>query len=267
MNPKQTNTLAADRASHEADPVSDSSGLFDVKGKVVLVTGGSRGLGLAISRGFAERGARVAIVSRTAPQRDDPNLHFFPADLLGDEECAGLAAKVSEKLGGLDVLIHSAGQVHRQAAIDFPLEKWDEIFRLHVRAGFDLAQQAARIMLPQGGGKIIMVSSLLGLQGGLTVPAYSAAKHAMIGFVKALCNEWAPHHINVNALAPGYFETELSLPLLNDPRRGPAIRARIPAGRAGQPEELVGAAIFLASKASDYVNGHTLVVDGGWLAR
>ncbi len=242
-----------------------NTNLFDVKDKVVLVTGGSRGLGLVIAQGFSERGARVAVAARNEPE--NAGLHFFKADLLRARECEGLVAKVAEKLGGIDVLVHCAGQVHRQASIEFSLEKWDELFQLHVRAGFDLAQQAAGIMVPQGGGKIIMVSSILGFQGGLMVPAYSAAKHAINGLVKALCNEWAPHHINVNAIAPGYFETELALPLLNDPQRGPAIRARIPAGRAGRPEELVGAAVFLASAASNYVHGHTLVVDGGWLAR
>lgn len=241
--------------------------LFDMKDQVVLVTGGSRGLGLAMARGFAERGARVAVVARTPPPKGDPTLRFFRADLARAGERAGLVSKVARRMGGLDVLIHCAGRVHRQPAIEVSPGKWEEVFRLHVHAAMDLAQQAARVMRVRGGGKIILVSSILGFQGGLMVPAYSAAKHAINGLVKALCNEWAPHHINVNAIAPGYFETELALPLLNDPQRGPAIRARIPAGRPGQPEELVGAAIFLASAASCYVHGHTLVVDGGWLAR
>jgi 2-deoxy-D-gluconate 3-dehydrogenase len=241
--------------------------LFDVQDKVVVVTGGSRGLGLAISRGFAECGARVAVIARTPPPKDGPQLHFFKADLARAQARTGLVAKVAQKMGGLDVLIHCAGQVHRQAAVDFSPKMWEEIFQLHVHAAMDLSQQAARIMLPRDAGKIILVSSILGFQGGVMVPAYSAAKHAINGLVKALCNEWAPHHINVNAVAPGYFQTELALPLLNDPHRGPAIRARIPAGRPGEPEELVGTVVFLASAASNYVHGHTLVVDGGWLAR
>lgn len=245
----------------------DRRNLFDVRDKVVLVTGGSRGLGLAVARGLAGLGARVAVVSRRRPAGPDAGLHFFPADLLRPRAAAGLVEKVAGRMGGLDVLIHSAGQVHRQAAVEYPLGAWDDLFRLHVRAGFDLARQAAGIMQPRGGGKIIMISSILGFQGGLHVPAYSAAKHAVNGLVKALCNEWAPHGINVNAIAPGYFDTELAQPLLRDPVRGRAIRARIPAGRPGRPEELLGAAVFLASAASDYVHGHTLVVDGGWLAR
>jgi 2-deoxy-D-gluconate 3-dehydrogenase len=266
--PGPRKALAPVAPAPDSHPVDLSrSNLFDVRDKVILVTGGSRGLGLALARGLAGLGARVAVVSRQRPAGREADLHFFPADLLRPRAAEGLVAKVAGRMGGLDVLIHSAGQVHRQAAIEYPLGPWDELFRLHVRAGFDLAQQAAGIMQPRGGGKIIMISSILGFQGGLHVPAYSAAKHAVNGLVKALCNEWAPHRINVNAIAPGYFDTELARPLLRDPVRGRAIRARIPAGRPGRPEELLGAAVFLASAASDYVHGHTLVVDGGWLAR
>lgn len=239
--------------------------LFSVEGKAVLVTGGSRGLGLAIAQGLLEAGARVVVAARTAPPL--PQLRFLSCDLMDANARAGLVDRVVAELGGIDVLVHCAGQQHRQPAAEYPLDTFEEIYQLHVVAGMDVCQQAARYMLPRGAGKIILVSSVLGFQGGITVPAYSAAKHAMVGLVRALANEWASHGVNVNAIAPGYMNTEMVVPLMNDPNRGPAILSRIPAGRLGEPSELVGAVIFLASAASSYVHGHTLVVDGGWLAR
>ncbi|MCS7055097.1 MAG: SDR family oxidoreductase [Thermoflexales bacterium] len=239
--------------------------LFSIEGKAVLVTGGSRGLGLAIARGLLEAGARVAVAARTPPPVE--SLCFLSCDLMDANARAGLVERAVGELGGIDVLVHCAGQQHRQPAAEYPLRMFEEIYQLHVVAAMDLCQQAARYMLPRGAGKIILVSSVLGFQGGITVPAYSAAKHAMVGLVRALANEWASRGVNVNAIAPGYMNSEMVMPLMNDPNRGPAILSRIPAGRLGEPSELVGAVIFLASAASSYVHGHTLVVDGGWLAR
>ncbi len=241
------------------------SDLFNVRGKAILVTGGSRGLGLAIAQGLLAAGAKVAVAARTPPQAG--GLVFLLCDLMDAQARAGLVDRAVVALGGIDVLVHCAGQQHRQPAANYPLPMFDAIYQLHVVAGMDLCQQAARHMLPRSSGKIIFVSSVLGFQGGITVPAYSAAKHAMVGLVKALANEWASRGVNVNAIAPGYMNTEMVEPLMNDPNRGPAILSRIPAGRLGEPHELVGAVIFLASDASSYVHGHTLVVDGGWLAR
>lgn len=231
------------------------------------MTGGSRGLGLAIARGLADAGAQVAVASRQPPPAEASQLLHLAVDLTRPEQRAGLVDRAIDQLGGLDILVHAAGQQHRAAAESFPLDRWREILDLHVTAAMDLSQQAARRMLPLKRGKIILVSSIIGFQGGYTVPAYAAAKHALVGLVQALCNEWAGRGINVNALAPGYFAAGLGQAVLDDPVRGPQILVRIPAGRPGEPEELVGPALFLASEASNYMHGQTLVIDGGWLAR
>jgi 2-deoxy-D-gluconate 3-dehydrogenase len=182
-------------------------------------------------------------------------------------EREGLIKRIAKELGGVDILIHAAGQQFRAPADEFPAQQWSEILELHLNAAMDLSQQAAQIMLPKRRGKIVLVSSVLGFQGGLYVPAYAAAKHAIVGLVRSLSNEWAASGVNVNALAPGYFRAGVGEAVLNDENRGPQILERIPAGRAGEPQELVGAAIFLCSEAASYVHGHTLVVDGGWLGR
>jgi 2-dehydro-3-deoxy-D-gluconate 5-dehydrogenase len=238
---------------------------FDLTGKRALVTGGSRGLGLAIASGMAQAGAQVVVAARTAPP--DTALTHLAADLTLPEQRRGLVERVVQMLGGIDILVHAAGQQHREQAEAFPLAQWQQVLDLHLTTALELSQQAAHYMIPQRHGKIILLSSIMGFQGGLRVPAYAAAKHAVNGLVQSLCNEWAAHGINVNALAPGYFATGLGMAVLNDPVRGPQTLARIPAGRAGQPAELVGPALFLASEASAYMHGQVLVVDGGWLAR
>jgi 2-deoxy-D-gluconate 3-dehydrogenase len=175
--------------------------------------------------------------------------------------------RVVERFGRLDILVNCAGIQHRQPSTEFSLDKWDQIISLMLTAVFELSQQAARVMLRQGGGKIINIASVASFQGGWTVPAYTAAKSGVAGLTKAMANEWAAKNINVNAIAPGYFDTEMCKPIINDPVREPRIRERIPAGRWGTGEDLVGPLIFLASDASRYVHGHILLVDGGWMGR
>jgi 2-deoxy-D-gluconate 3-dehydrogenase len=251
------------------------SNLFDLKGRVAMVTGGRRGLGLAMAEGLAKAGANLAVV---ATSRDSKDLRkritahgveflYLQADLSKRKERAGLVDKVVKQFGRLDILVNCAGIQHRQPAINLPLEKWDEIISLMLTSVFELSQQAARVMVKQGGGKIINIGSLSCFQGGWTVPAYTAAKHGVAGLTKALANEWAGQNINVNAIAPGYFDTDMCAPIKNDPERERKIRERIPAERWGAPEELVGPLLFLASDAARYVHGHILVVDGGWLGR
>ncbi len=249
--------------------------LFDIRGKVACLTGGRRGLGLAMAEGLAAAGARLAVISasrdcaelrrRVAPAGAE--LEYLQADLADRKQRAGLLDRVLKRFGRLDILVNGAGIQHRQPALEFDLGKWDEIVSLMLTGVFELCQQAAQIMARQGGGKIVNIASLASFQGGWTIPAYAAAKHGVAGLTKALANEWAARRINVNAIAPGYFDTEMCAGIKRDPVREPKIRERIPAGRWGQPAELVGALLFLCSAASDYVDGHVLVVDGGWMGR
>jgi 2-dehydro-3-deoxy-D-gluconate 5-dehydrogenase len=249
--------------------------LFDLSGRVALVTGGRRGLGLALCEGLAAAGVKLACVGSSADcdelrRRVDAcggELAYFRANLSERSERVGLAEKVVERFGRLDILVNCAGIQHRQPATEFDLARWDEIVSLMLTGVFELSQQAAKIMERQGGGKIIHIASVCSFQGGWTIPAYTAAKHGVAGLTKALANEWATKNIHVNAIAPGYFDTEMCQAIVNDPVREPKIRERIPAGRWGKPEDLVGPLLFLASDASNYVDGHVLVVDGGWMGR
>jgi len=249
--------------------------MFEVNGKVALVTGGRRGLGLAMAEGLARAGATVA-VNGTAAENAELKAKmtaagapwaYFRADLSDRGQRQGLVQRVVERFGRLDILVNSAGIQHRQPAMEFDLGRWDLILNLMLTAVFELSQQAARVMEKQGGGKIVNIGSMSCFQGGWTVPAYTAAKHGVAGLTKALANEWAAKNIHVNAIAPGYFDTDMCAPIKTDPVREPKIRDRIPAGRWGKPEDLVGPLLFLASDASNYVDGHILVVDGGWLVR
>lgn len=248
---------------------------FDIAGKVALVTGGRRGLGRALAVGLARAGARLAVVARD-PNAEDlrqqvaqigGTLQYIAADLADRRQRQGVVEAVVQERGGLDILITAAGIQHRQPATEFDLDKWDQIQSLMLTGVFELSQLAARVMHARGGGKIIHIASLASFQGGWTIPAYAAAKHGVVGLTKALANEWASRNINVNAIAPGYFNTDMCAAIINDPQREPRIRERIPAGRWGEPEDLVGAMLFLASDASRYVHGHVLTVDGGWMGR
>lgn len=248
---------------------------FDISGKVGLVTGGRRGLGLAMAEGLASAGVRIAVAAASEDYQDlkegiavlGGELAYFQTDLSDRQERRGLIDRVVQHFGRLDILVNCAGIQHREPAMEFDLVKWDSIISLMLTAVFELSQQAARVMERQGGGKIVNIASLASFQGGWTTPAYTAAKHGIAGLTKALANEWASKNINVNALAPGYFDTDMCSAIINDPVREPKIRERIPAGRWGKPEDLVGPLLFLTSDASCYVHGHILVVDGGWMVR
>jgi 2-dehydro-3-deoxy-D-gluconate 5-dehydrogenase len=249
---------------------------FQLDGKNALVTGSHRGLGAAIAVALAKAGANVGCHGR------DPNpgaacdeirtagrkTFYFPADLADSTLCSALIEETISKFGSIDILVNNAGTIRRAPAAEYPAEFWNELIAVNLTAVFHLSQLAGRHMLEQGrGGKIVNIASLLSFQGGILVPAYAAAKGGVAQLTKALANEWAAKGINVNAIAPGYMTTDNTKALRNDPVRGRQILDRIPAARWGKPEDIAGAAIFLCSSASEYVHGHVLVVDGGWLAR
>jgi len=250
---------------------------FSLDGKVALVTGAARGLGQGIALGLAEAGADVAaldIVSLDETgeiiQNEGRRLHAMNVDLL--ESDAQLAADVVEEcvssLGRLDILVNNAGIIRRAPALEFGEEDWEAVIKINLSAAFYLSQAAARHFAGGSkGGKIINTASVLSYEGGMIVPSYSASKAGIANLTRALANEWAPLKINVNAIAPSYFTTELTSALREDVERSEALLARLPAGRFGEPEDLKGAAVFLASDAADYVHGTILPVDGGWLAR
>ncbi len=248
---------------------------FCLQGKCALVTGSSRGLGAAIAVALAEAGASVAVhgsaATPEATQRRVEGAGSKAVALAGDvgdaAVCAWLVEETVRQLGSIDILVNNAGAIRRAPAADYSEEDWQAILDVNLTSVFRLTQQAGRAMLRQGSGKIINMASLLSFQGGILVPAYAAAKGGVSQLTKAFANEWAAKGVNVNAIAPGYMETDNTAALRNDPERARQILERIPAGRWGQPEDLAGAAVFLASSASDYLHGHVLVVDGGWLNR
>ena len=249
--------------------------LFCLQGKVALVTGSARGLGAAIALALAEAGADVVANDRTDPADTVRTIAALPgrralglvADLSDRAASDALVAGALDKMGRLDILVNNAGIIRRAPAEDYPDEAWDQVIEINLTAVFRLSRAAGRHMLARGSGKIVNIASLLSFQGGITVPSYTAAKSGVAAITKALANEWAGRGINVNAIAPGYMRTENTRPLAEDPVRSRQISERIPAGRWGEPRDLAGASVFLASAASDYVNGHVLVVDGGWMAR
>jgi len=249
---------------------------FQLNGKNALVTGSHRGLGAAIAVALARAGANVGCHGRDpkpGPACDEiraagHKTFYFSGDLADSKVPAGLIENTIAEFGSIDILVNNAGVIRRAPALEYPTEFWNELIAVNLTAVFHLSQFAARHMLERGtGGKILNIASLLSFQGGILVPAYAAAKGGVAQLTKALANEWASKGINVNAIAPGYMSTDNTTALRNDPVRGRQILERIPAARWGEPEDIAGAAIFLCSSASDYVHGHVLAVDGGWLAR
>ncbi len=246
-----------------------------MKDKVALVTGSSRGLGAAIAIALAEAGAKVALHgSTTAPaatQKRIAKTGHESIGLIGDvgdaQVCARLVEETVQHFGTIDILVNNAGIIRRAPAAVHSEEDWKAVIDVNLSSVFRLTQHAGRPMLAKGSGKIINIASLLTFQGGINVPSYAAAKGGVGQLTKAFANEWAAKGVNVNAIAPGYFATDNTEALQNDPERARQILERIPAGRWGDPEDLAGAAVFLASAASNYIHGHVLVVDGGWMNR
>ncbi len=248
---------------------------FKLNGKVAVVTGAGRGLGQGAALGFAEAGADLALVDVISTDETAQRVRALgrracqiQANLLERAAVPRIVDATVKELGGIDVLLNNAGIIRRAPLLEFTEKDWDEVIQINESAVFFLSQAVARQMVKQGrGGKIINIASLLSFQGGIRVPSYTAAKSAVMGLTRLLANELAPQRINVNAVAPGYMATDNTAPLRTDAQRSAEILGRIPAGRWGEPEDLQGALVFLASAASDYVTGYTIAVDGGWLAR
>lgn len=243
---------------------------FDLTGKKAFVTGGTRGLGRGIAEGLIGAGAEVAIwgVSDSTQQiADEIGAVGIQRDLSDRAQLTAGFEETLEKLGTVDIAVINHGIQRRHPSEEFPAEDWDAVIEVNLTSMFLLNQLAGRVMLEKGKGKIINVGSLLSYIGGITVPAYAAAKGGVAQMTMTLSNEWAGRGVNVNAIAPGYMDTDMNEALINNPERSQSISARIPAGRWGVGQDMAGAAIFLASDASDYVNGIVLPVDGGWLAR
>ena len=247
---------------------------FDLSGKVAVVTGANTGIGQAIAVALANAGADVACVGRTPAEDTVARIRglgrkaeIVSADLSSIEPVGRVVNETVAKLGGLDILVNNAGIIRRADAVDFTEEDWDAVVDTNLKSVFILCQAAGRRMIGNGGGKIINIASMLTFQGGIRVPSYTASKSGIGGLTKLLANEWAGKGINVNAIAPGYIATNNTAALQADETRNKAILDRIPAGKWGDADDLGGAAVFLASRAADYVQGHILAVDGGWLAR
>lgn len=251
-------------------------GLFDLTGKTALVTGAGRGLGQAIAIGLAEAGADVALVTNRTPAEETKSriealgrrAIVVQADVGDRSRLPAVIGETTDAFGRLDILVNNAGIIRRNDALAFTEEDWDLVIDTNLKTVFFLAQAVARQFVKQDGpGKIINVASMLSFQGGIRVPSYTASKSGVLGLTRLLANEWASRGINVNAIAPGYMETNNTTQLRHDAQRNEEIVGRIPAARWGVPGDLAGPVVFLASPASDYVHGHTLAVDGGWLAR
>ncbi|KQN06876.1 2-dehydro-3-deoxy-D-gluconate 5-dehydrogenase KduD [Sphingomonas sp. Leaf25] len=247
---------------------------FDLTGRVAAITGANTGIGQAIALALAAAGADVALIGRT-PATDTADkaralgrkAEIVSADLSTIAPVAGVVEQTIDTLGGLDILVNNAGIIRRNDSLDFTEEDWDAVIDTNLKSVFFLSQAAGRHMVAQGRGKVINIASMLTFQGGVRVPSYTASKSGIGGLTKLLANEWAAKGVNVNAIAPGYIATNNTAALQADETRNRQILERIPAARWGDAGDLGGAAVFLASAASDYVNGHVLAVDGGWLAR
>lgn len=250
--------------------------LFGLHGKVAIVTGAATGLGQGMAQALAEAGADILGVghatnmAQTGKMVEDQGRKFveLTEDLTSTEPVQRILDTAIKEFGRVDILVNNAGIIRRNDAIDFTEKDWDDVLNINLKTLFFLSQEVAKQFIKQGtSGKIINIASMLSFQGGIRVPSYTASKSGVMGITKAMANEWAKHNINVNAIAPGYMITNNTAAIRADEKRNKEIVERIPAGRWGTPEDLKGATIFLASKASDYVNGVTLAVDGGWLAR
>jgi 2-deoxy-D-gluconate 3-dehydrogenase len=248
---------------------------FNLTGKVALVTGCNTGLGQAMAIALAEAGADVVGINRSAPIEAEKAIKaagrkFFDlrADVGQTDQLAGLVTQAVALAGRIDILVNNAGIIRRNDSIDFTEKDWDDVMDVNLKSVFFLSQAAARQFIAQGqGGKIINIASMLSFQGGIRVPSYTSSKSGVLGLTKIMANEWAKHGINVNAIAPGYMDTNNTEAIRADAQRNAEILGRIPAGRWGLPEDMAGPVVFLASQASNYLQGHTMAVDGGWLAR
>ncbi|MEO1021001.1 MAG: SDR family NAD(P)-dependent oxidoreductase [Bacteroidota bacterium] len=250
--------------------------LFSLEGKTAVVTGASRGLGQAMAIALAKAGAQVVCSSSreggcsqtvSGIEALGRNAWDIPANLTEREAIDRFVHTVFSTVEEVHILVNNAGTITRHPAHEYPLDEWDMVLQVNLSSLFHLCQSFGAPMLERKSGKIINTASLLTFSGGITVPAYAASKHGVAGVTKALANEWAAHNVQINAIAPGYFRTDNTQALQDNPVRNEQIQGRIPAGRWGEPDDLGGAAVFLASAASDYVNGHVLTVDGGWMAR
>ena len=250
---------------------------FSLAGKRALVTGASRGIGQAMAIALAEAGADVICASSSEQGCNNTveqiralgtvNVAKVHADLSDMQAVEAMAEQAVTLWGGIDILVNNGGTIYREPAVSFPLNAWQKVLTVNLDAAFLLSQKIGKAMIDQGGGKIINTASMLSYSGGITVPAYTASKHAIAGLTKALANEWGASNVQVNAIAPGYIRTDNTQALQDDEKRSTEICARIPAGRWGETDDLKGAVVFLASPASQYINGHVLAVDGGFLAR
>lgn len=248
--------------------------LFDLTGKVAVVTGGTRGIGKEIAKGFARAKANVVVIGTSVNEDLVKEIESFGVKCKGYkfnlqefDKYQELVDDIVKEMGTIDILVNNAGVQKRHPSVEFPKEDWDFVLDINCNAPFFMCQKVGKVMIEKGYGKIINLASLLSFQGGLTVPAYAASKGAVSTFTKSLSNEWASKGININCIAPGYIDTEMNTALISNETRNRQILERIPAARWGKPSDLVGTALFLASPASDYINGFTIAVDGGWLGR
>ena len=252
-----------------------SMDFFSLKGKVAIVTGGNTGLGQAYVVALAKAGADLFVVTydrawdetRAMVEAEGRKVEFFQADLTDRTQVSKTVEECIKVYGKIDILVNNAGTIRRAPLLEYKDEDWDAVMAINIDSVYHLSQDVAKVMVKQGAGKIINIASMLAFQGGKFVPPYTASKHAVAGITKAFANELAAHNIQINALAPGYIKTANTAPIRADEKRNAEILSRIPAERWADPFDLMGAVVFLASKASDYVNGHILAVDGGWLVR
>ena len=252
-----------------------SMDFFSLKGKVAIVTGGNTGLGQAYVVALAKAGADLFVVTydrtwdetRAMVEAEGRKIEFFQADLTDRAQIDKVISACVETYGKIDILVNNAGTIRRAPLLEYKDEDWKAVMDINLNSVYFLSQAAAKVMVTQGSGKIINIASMLSFQGGKFVPPYTASKHGVAGITKAFANELAAHNIQINAIAPGYIKTANTAPIRADEKRNAEILSRIPAERWADPFDLMGAVVFLASKASDYINGHILAVDGGWLVR